>query len=101
MADQSLIAKEPGSTYKDAIIATRDEKGTYAFVYLPQNKPVSIDLGKISGDNKIITWFDPRTGKSNLEKPVRSNGVIIFTPPKKGMDWVLIIDDASLDYKTP
>ena len=101
MADQSLIAKEPGSTYKDAIIATRDEKGTYAFVYLPQNKPISIDLGKISGDNKIITWFDPRTGKSILEKPVRSNGVVIFTPPKKEMDWVLIIDDASLDYKAP
>ncbi len=101
MADQSLVASDPGSNYKDLIIATRDEKGTYAFIYLPQNKPVSIDLGKLSGDNKIITWFDPRTGKSIIEKPIMGKGVTTFTPPKNGMDWVLVIDDASLDYKMP
>jgi hypothetical protein len=101
IADQSLITSEAGSNYTDAIIATRDEKGTYAFIYLPQNKPVSIDLSKLSGNNKIITWFDPRTGKSIPEKPVKSNGVAIFTPPKKGIDWVLVIDDATLNYKTP
>ena len=101
LADQSMIASEKGTDYKDLLIATRDEKGTYAFIYLPQNKPVSVDLSKITGDKKSITWFDPRTGNSIKQKAVSSKKVVTFTPPKEGIDWVLIIDDASLNYLTP
>jgi hypothetical protein len=83
------------------IIASRDENGTFAFIYLPQNAPISVDLKKITGEKKNITWYDPRTGKSLKEKDTASKGVVTFTPPKDGQDWVLIIDDATYKYKTP
>lgn len=99
--DQTLIKSEPGSTYVDLVTATRDETNSYCMVYLPQNKSVTIDLGKITGDIKNIWWFDPRTGKAIGNKPTQGKGSQTFTPPKNGKDWVLVIDDASKGFTTP
>lgn len=100
IGDQEIIVSDKGTNYKDIIIATRDESGAYAMIYLPQNKPVTIDLSKISGSNKNVSWFDPRTGKTKKEKSAKGTGQQSFTPPKDGQDWVLIIDDASKNFKT-
>lgn len=100
IADQSLIKSTNGKTYVDLIYATRDENKSYAMIYLPQNKPVRIDLGKISGSEKNVWWFDPTTGKSVAGKKVKS-GTQSFTPPKEGKDWVLVIDDASKNFGIP
>jgi hypothetical protein len=99
--DQNLIASARGTTYLDVIIATRDSNGSYAFIYLPQNSPVKIDISKVSGDTKNVWWFDPRTGKSAAGKSVKGNGIKSFTPPPGGKDWVLVIDDASKKFSTP
>ena len=101
MEDQDLIKSDKGSNYVDQIIATRDEKGAYAFIYLPQNKPVTIDLSKISGDTKNIYWYDPRSGKSTNKEVIKGNSAKSFSPPKEGQDWVLIIDDASKSFQSP
>ncbi len=98
--DQTIIKSKNGTTYLDLIYATRDENNSYAMIYLPQNKPVSIDLGKISGSSKNIWWFNPRTGKSVVGKAVKS-GMKTFTPPNDEVDWVLVIDDASKNYNAP
>ncbi|MCW5911214.1 MAG: glycoside hydrolase family 140 protein [Cyclobacteriaceae bacterium] len=99
--DQSLITGDKGSDYKDLVIATRHQDGLYAFIYLPQNKPVSIDLGKLSGAAKSVSWFDPRSGKILSGLSTTATGVTSFTPPKDGQDWVLIIDDASQNFPKP
>lgn len=99
--DQSLIKSAPGTTYKDIVYATRDSKGTYAFVYLPQNKPVSVDLSKVNGAKKNGWWYDPRTGNAIPIKSVKSSGTQTFTPPKDEKDWVLVIDDASQGFEKP
>lgn len=101
VADQSLILSDKGSTYVDLVYATRDEKGTYALVYLPHNKPVTIDLSKISGKEKVIWWFDPRSGKAIKGKNVQASSSQSFTPPTSGKDWVLVIDDASKKFQAP
>ncbi len=112
MADQGLILFENGKTYVDHIRATRDAEGTYAMVYLPENKPVVIDLDKISGEKKKCWWFDPRTGKvskakatkyGQFEPGVRKIRLVTgqFNPPQNGKDWVLVIDDASKKYPKP
>lgn len=101
IGDQTLVAGNKGTDYKDLVVATRDEKGTYAFIYLPQNHPVSVDLKAITGDRKSISWFSPETGKSIKAETITASGVIKFTPPKMGNDWVLIIDDAAQGYKSP
>jgi hypothetical protein len=100
IADQSLIKSANGKTYVDLIYATRDENKSYAMIYLPQNKPVNIDLGKITGSEKNTWWFDPTNGKAIAGKKVKS-GTQTFTPPKQGKDWVLVIDDASKNFKAP
>ncbi|RDC65514.1 glycoside hydrolase family 140 protein [Adhaeribacter pallidiroseus] len=99
--DQSLIVSDKGNTYVDIITATRDEQGAYALVYLPQNKPVTVDLAKISGKEKAVWWYDPRTGNATKGKNVSTTGNQRFTPPTTGKDWVLVIDDASKKFKMP
>jgi hypothetical protein len=101
MTDQSMIKSALGTTYIDIVYATRDENKSYAMIYLPQNKPVKIDLAKVSGRTKNVWWYDVRTGKSISSKSVSGNGVHSFTPPKEGKDWVLVIDDASKKYTIP
>ncbi len=101
IADQSLIASKPGKDYTDQIIATRDESGAYAMIYLPQNRPVTIDLSKISGSSKKVWWFDVRTGKAIEGRVARSSGKKEFTPPRHGKDWVLVIDDANKHFNSP
>ena len=99
--DQTMIKSERGSANTDLIIATREDRGAYAMIYLPQNKPVKIDLDRISGTTKKAYWFDPRTGKSSPISAVKSRGVQSFVPPKEGRDWVLVIDDASKKFSPP
>ncbi len=101
IVDQSLIKSDAGSNYLDLVFAARDKDSSYAIIYLPQNKQVSIDLSKISGVLKNTWWYDPRTGKSTKGKTVKGNGVQPFAPPKEGTDWVLVIDDASRKFSIP
>jgi hypothetical protein len=101
IADQSLVKSGQGGTYVDYIAATRDEKGSYAMLYLPQNKPLTVDLNKISGDTKKVWWYSPVTGKATAGGDVKGKGTQAFTPPKGGKDWVLVIDDASKGFKAP
>lgn len=101
VADQTIIQSPNGSTYKDLIFATRDENGSYAMVYLPQNKPVQIDVSKISGNSKKVWWFDVRTGKAVAGKMVKGNKPQTFTPPQDGEDWVLVMDDGAKKFGPP
>ncbi|MBK5278434.1 MAG: glycoside hydrolase family 140 protein [Bacteroidia bacterium] len=101
IADQSLITSELGNSYIDLAYATRDFDNSYAMIYLPQAKSISIDLSKISGNEKTVWWFNPRTGESIKQKSSKGKSVETFTPPSNGKDWVLVIDDASRNYKLP
>jgi hypothetical protein len=101
IADQSVIKSDAGSTYVDLSFATRDEKGSYAMVYLPQNRPITIDLRKISGATKKAWWFNPRNGKALQERSFKGNEAKTLSPPKEGQDWVLVIDDAARNYAPP
>jgi len=101
IADQSLILSDKGQDYRDLVFATRDEAGTYAMVYLPQNKPVTIDLSKISGSTKNSWWYNPTNGEAIRNKPVKTTAKHNFIPPQTGKDWVLVIDDASRKFKAP
>lgn len=101
IADQSVIKSDTGKTYIDLVYATRDQNNTYAMVYLPQNRPVKIDLSKVSGRTKKVWWYDVRTGIATPSKSVNGNGTQSFIPPKDGTDWVLVIDDATKSFKAP
>ena len=101
VANQNIVVSDKGKDYTNLVYATVDENKSYAMVYLPQNKPVKIDLSKISGSTKNIWWYDVRHGTATKGKSAKGNGKMTFTPPKEGTDWVLVIDDASKNFQAP
>ncbi|MFW5998677.1 MAG: glycoside hydrolase family 140 protein [Halanaerobiaceae bacterium] len=78
--------------------ATRGE--SYAFVYTPNGKRIRVNLNKISGEEKIAHWYNPKNGEYRLIGRFETRAEKIFYPPLagRGEDWVLIIDDAEKNY---
>ncbi len=64
----------------DQVYSTGDSARSYAMVYLPQNAPVKIDLGKITGKTENVWWFDVRTGNVIQASAARGNTIQLFTP---------------------
>jgi hypothetical protein len=81
IANQNIIVSEKGKDYTTLIYATGDENKSYAMIYLPQNKPVKIDLSKISGATKNVWWYNVQTGKATQDKAAKGNGAKSFSPP--------------------
>lgn len=94
--DQKLILDqhEIEATY---ILGTRDQAGTYAFIYFPEGNPIKVNTSVLKGKMVQLSWFDPRTGvifPENNGKPLPKSASLAITPPSqgKGNDWVLILD---------
>jgi hypothetical protein len=98
--DQSLIvpAYYPETDY---VVATRGVG--YAFVYFPTGWSAEIILDKIGAKSVTAWWYDPRKGESKLIETFPGKGIRKFTPPSdgRGNDWVLVLDDASKNFKPP
>ena len=101
IANQSIVVSDKGKDYTNLIYATADEGKSYAMIYLPQNKPVKVHLGKISGETKNVWWYNVKTGKATQGKAAKGSSTKTFSPPKEGQDWVLVIDDASKGFQAP
>lgn len=99
--DQSLIVGENKSG-PEYIVATRDQSGSYALIYIPVGKTFTLDLSKLSGSLLKATWYNPKDGSSATIPSISKKSNQEFTTPTigKGNDWVLILDDASKGYKT-
>lgn len=85
-------------------VATRDEAGTYAMVYAPVGREFSVRMDVIKGNKVTAWWYNPRNGEATMIDTYTNNlKVRKFTPPEKGesTDWVLVLDDASLNYSVP
>ncbi|WP_341227862.1 glycoside hydrolase family 140 protein [uncultured Arcticibacterium sp.] len=100
--DQGLIEGEQ-SDDENYTIGTRDESGTYAFIYCPTGKTVNINTKNLRGQNLRIWWYDVRTGAAFMLGNTVNYGSFAAVPPSsgKGNDWVLVIDDASKGYDKP
>lgn len=72
--------------------AIRAEDGSFAMIYQPENQSVTVDLSRISGTRKRVQWYNPRTGEMSVAEGQKGN----FTPPKKGRDWVLVLEGNSM-----
>ncbi len=82
--------------------ATRDQSGTFAFIYLPTNgRPADINLRPLKVKTIRAWWYDPRTGVGQLIGLVDGGGAMMFRPPPYGPDWVLVLDDANSNYEPP
>jgi len=67
--------------------------------YLPSSRSVTINPSVLGGSTIQVWWYKPSTGEATdagqFSKSSRS-----YTPPSSG-DWLLVIDDASLNLGAP
>lgn len=100
--DQSIISKGEGAG-SNHCVAARGK--SYLFVYIPTGYPVTIQMGRISGDSVKAWWYNPRNGEAVMIGQYRNAGQVEFTPPGisketawlktgRGCDWVLVTDDS-------
>ena len=83
--------------------AFRASNGSYAMVYLPVGKPLTINTKNLKGTELTAWWWNPRTGKAKKIGTQPKQPEMSFTPPALGVgnDWVLILDDAAAGAKKP
>lgn len=78
------------------LCATRGER--YAMVYTPNGNPFRVELGHIAGEKLVASWYDPRTGRMVPAGECENRGSAVFSPPKAGLDWVLVLDDSAAEF---
>lgn len=96
--DQSMIFGSAGGTV-DHIAATQGDG--YVFIYLPSNFEVIVEFRHIKGEAFEAWWYNPRNGEAEFIKEIEGHPRESFRVPVTGVDWVLVIDDASRDFSEP
>lgn len=83
--------------------ATMDADGTYLMVYAPVGREFTVNTAVIKGERLKAWWYNPRNGESVSAGKFHNDGERNFVSPDKGeeIDWVLVIDDASMRYPRP
>ena len=87
--DQSIIVTDrvptrvPGAG-RYAFVATRDEAGTYAMVYVPAGRPFSVRMNAITGSTVKAWWFNPRDGQRHRDWHVSEHWRARIRPTSAG-----------------
>ncbi len=97
--DQTIITNALDAN--DRIQATRGKD--YLFVYTTQGKPITVNMGKITGTDVVAYWYNPKNGQFQEIGHFKNSGQQTFTPSSNGygQDWVLVVDDVSKHYAMP
>lgn len=92
--DQNMVVdkQEDDESY---VIATRDQEGSYAMIYIPTGKTVSLNTSILKSKTLKCSWYDPRTGAWTDAGFVSSSPSFTYKAPSsggKGHDWVMVLD---------
>ncbi len=98
--DQTVVAANVGSD-SSRIISSRDSGGRYTLSYVPDGHGFTVNTAKIYGSVFQAWWYNPRTGTSTNIGQFSNTGLMDFTPPSLGEDWVLVLDDAAQGFSAP
>lgn len=84
-------------------VATRDEAGSYAMIYVPVGRKFSVRMNAITGKEVMAWWFNPRNGEATKIGEFSNTGAQSFISPTPGelLDWILVLDDAGKKYPAP
>lgn len=99
----TLVTRGPNIDGRE-VMAAIAEDGSFLLVYTPFGSNFSIDLEKIKGDRVRVWWFNPRIGTSILVGTFDKEEHYHANPPsdeKRGNDWVLVVENAALDFPAP
>ncbi len=110
---QDLLEAENPDWSSERIGVTRDgtpgiNDATYIMLYTPIVRNFSVKTTAIPGKKLKIWWYDPRTGDAFPQGTFDNTGTfsysawqIVIEPTQDGPDWVVVIDDADLNYPPP
>jgi len=87
---------ESGTTYATAATAS---DGSSIVAYLPTARTVTVN-GSTLGPSMTAWWYNPATGVSASGGTYPTTASHDFIPPGSG-DWVLVVDNASLNFPAP
>ncbi len=98
--DQTLIGPQyfPETDY---VVGTRGNG--YAFIYFPAGGNAEIIPDQLGAETINAWWFDPRKGEAKIIEKISGKGAHRFSAPSggRGNDWILVLDDASRNFKNP
>jgi hypothetical protein len=98
--DPSRAVAAASGANPPAIVA-RASDGSTIIAYLPGGGDLTVDMTRVGGTSANAWWFDPRTGAATAAgSGVSTTGRRTFSAPGAG-DWVLVLDDASLNLAPP
>lgn len=98
----AVVTAVPGAgAYR--FVATRDEGGSYAMIYVPVGRAFSVRMSKLTGSKVTAWWYNPRNGEATAAGEFSNEGEreFISPTPGEGLDWVLVLDDAAKRYPAP
>jgi hypothetical protein len=85
-----------------SLAAALTSDGATLIAYMPSRRTVSVNLSKLSGSQVKAWWYYPNTGTASAIGVYPKSGSRSFSPPSTGStDWVLVVDDASMNYPAP
>jgi hypothetical protein len=81
----------------DYVAAARTPDGKLAIAYLPDGRPIDVDMRRMAGRRVQAQWYDPTSGKYAAVQgsPFVRTGRRMFTTPGSNHDgdhdWVLVL----------
>jgi hypothetical protein len=94
---RTVLTAGAGTSGFRAVAAIASDR-SFAIAYLPTTREVTIDLGRLSGPELRVRWFDPATGRyvAIPGSPFHAKGTRVFDPGRNNganeTDWVLVLE---------
>ena len=100
--DSSIIVSGQGLK-EEHMEAFRSTDNSYAMIYLPVGKTLTINTKYMSCKEVIAWWFNPKDKTVQKIGRLKRQNQMDFTSPTTGIenDWVLVIDDVRKNYGKP
>jgi hypothetical protein len=90
--DQTIISSNAGVP-PNLAVASRSNDGRFAFIYFDSNKPVTLDMSKLTKRRIRARWMNTVDGTETMAKEgITNRGTEVFTPPAGFEDALLILD---------
>ncbi|MES2647925.1 MAG: glycoside hydrolase family 140 protein [Bacteroidota bacterium] len=101
IADSSIIVSGQGEK-GEHIESFHTADYSYTMIYLPVGKTFAVNTRSMP-DLLKVWWFNPKDASTHEPLTIKRNDRMEFTPPTTGFenDWVLVLDDASRNFKRP
>jgi hypothetical protein len=100
IAHSFLISGSGNLQTRDYAPAAVTSDGITGIVYTPDNRPLVIDLTRITGKESHGWWYQPSTGAAEDLGIIADADSVTFNPPAAG-DWLLVLDNASTNLPAP